>query len=175
MTRILISALFIFFLPGYTMINALYPAKGQLDEKLDILYRFSYGVGLSVAIVIILGFSLGNIPLGGGDQGYFVGRNIWLGLVSTTIVFFLIGWYRGAYQSLSILSDSLSRPEPTVDKLKGIDKRKVKELQEVAKKRSAIKEKIRSADIEEIKKEEKELEDVKKRLKELEKEREDEL
>lgn len=175
MFQIVLTALFMFFLPGYTLINAIYPGKGQLDEKLDIIYRLSYSVGLSVAIVIILGFILGNYPVD-GDQGLFVAVNIWFGLILLTTIFFFIGWYRGAYQRLRFLSDKLVREPPK--RSKGEERReekKLKELEELARKRSALRKEIKSAGKADLTDKKEELSNVEDKLKELEKKREEEL
>ncbi len=157
-----------FFLPGYTLINAIYPGKGELDEELDMLYRTAYGIGMSVALVVIIGFVLGHIP-----SGEFVAGNIWISLISLTVVFFFLGWYRGAYQSLGIISSRLARAEPQLSEHVDEDSKKVKRLQKMAKKRASLKEKIKhSKDKEERAKVEKQLERVEKRLKELERDRE---
>ncbi len=168
MIRLLVSAIFMFFLPGYTLINAVYPGKGELDKELDILYRIVYSIGISVAVVIIIGFLLGHISGGG-----FVSINIWISLISFTVIFFFIGWYRGAYQRLDLISPRLTRPRPKVLEQDDKDAKKVKRLQKVARKRAALKEDIKNIDNEvEKKKVEKQLEKIEKRLKELEKDRE---
>ncbi len=184
MLRSILSAVLMFFLPGFTLINAIYPAKGQLDDELDMLYRITYGLGLSAAVVVILGFILGNIQLGG--KGLFIPEALSAGLVALTIIFFLIGWLRGAYQRLAHISPKLCRTSPEVSAVEGKDIQKVKRLQKLAKKRGRLKERLKytekmiekSEEGEEEKlKWEKEsiqeqLEEVEKRLKEAEKDRE---
>ena len=34
----IIASLFMFFVPGFTFVNVLFPAKGELDQELDTLY-----------------------------------------------------------------------------------------------------------------------------------------
>lgn len=166
MFRLLLSALFMFFLPGFTLINAIYPGRGELSDELDMLYRIVYSIGMSVALVVIIGFVLGNVFEG------FVGRNLWLSLVSLTVVFFFIGWYRGAYQSLSFVSSRSTRVEPEIEKQIDEDAKKVKRLQELARRRAALKEDIKEFKDENREGLERELEKVEKRLRELEKDRE---
>ncbi len=171
MLRLLLTALFMFFLPGYTLVNAIYPGRGELNEELDILYRIAYGIGMSVAFVVIIGFVLGHIP--GGE---FAAGNLWISLISLTVVFFFLGWYRGAYQSLGFISSRLTRDEPQLSEHLDEDSKKVKRLQKVAKKRASLKEKIKhSKDEEERTRLERQLERVEKRLKELEKDREEDF
>lgn len=168
MIRLLLSAIFMFFLPGYTLINAVYPGSGELNKELDILYRIVYSIGISVAIVIITGFLLGHLPGNG-----FVSINIWVSLVSFSLIFFFIGWYRGAYQRLDIISPRLTRSKPKVLEQDDEDANKVKKLQELVRKRASLKEDIKySKSKEDEKKAKKQLEKVEKRLKELEKDRE---
>ncbi len=168
MLRLLLSVLFMFFLPGYTLINAVYPGKGELHERLDTLYRIVYSIGLSVSIVVISGFLLGHLPGRG-----FVSINMWISLISLTALFFFIGWYRGAYQILGLISPRLTRTEPRVEEYIDEDAKKVKRLQKMAKKRASLKEKLKNTKEEEEKERiESELEKVNERLKELEKDRE---
>ncbi len=170
MLKLLLSALFMFFLPGYTLINAIYPGKDELDDELDTLYRTVYGIGMSVAVVVVIGFILGNVG------SLFVSRYLWISLVSLTVVFFFIGWYRGAYQSLGIISPRLTRAKPEIKEYSEESTKKVKRLQEVAKKRAALKEDIKySEDEEEREEAKKQLEKVEKKLKELEKDREEDF
>ena len=70
----------VLFLPGYTLIQAMFPRKGELDEEFDVLYRVTLGMAMSICVVILIGFILGNPSLGNapdwdgisdGDKGYF--------------------------------------------------------------------------------------------------------
>ncbi|MBS3817317.1 MAG: DUF1616 domain-containing protein [Candidatus Thermoplasmatota archaeon] len=184
----ILAALFIFLLPGLTLVNALFPRKGELNEELDLLYRFTYGLGLSVVIVILIGMLLGDVLTSMTGQGYFVGINIWLALVAVTVSFFLLGWYRGAYSWLRYIHPTLDRSEEAEEGPRGDDEREeVKKLQELWKEQSLLKKKIKktekkmeagSKEMREHYEEKKEelqerLEEVEKRLKELEKEREE--
>jgi len=190
MIRAVVAVLFLFLLPGFTLVNALFPSKGALDEELDMLYRVSYGLALSVALVIIIGFFLGEILPSSGD-GYFVGRNIWFTLVSLTFLFFFIGWYRGAYRWIRYIHPSFAREpsekSPAMERKS--DTKKVKELQELTRQRNALKQKIKKIEkkidkgSKDMKKHytgkkdelERRLERVDKRLKEAERKREKEF
>ncbi len=185
MLRLILSALLMFFLPGFTLINAVYPVKGELDEELDMLYRMTYGLGLSAAIVVLIGFILGHISLNGG-KGLFVSETLTAGLILLTVLFFLIGWYRGGYQRLSYISPKLCRPKRDLPDFEEKGMEKVKKLQGLAKKRGKLKEKLRykkrkikRSEGEKKKRLEKErehlreeLEEIEKELKEAEKDRE---
>jgi hypothetical protein len=54
------GTLFILFMPGYVLIEALYPKAGEL-EKLE---RFALDIGLSLAVVPLVGFVLNYTPWG---------------------------------------------------------------------------------------------------------------
>ena len=93
------------YLPGWTMINMMYPRKGELDEDFDNLYRVTLGMAMSIAVVILVGFVLGNPGLGkapeweglsDGTKGYFQTFFIATALLSVTAIFFVAGWWRGA-------------------------------------------------------------------------------
>lgn len=58
--RYVIGSVFVLFLPGYALIEALYP-KG---EELDALERFALSIGLSLAIVPLVGLILNYTPWG---------------------------------------------------------------------------------------------------------------
>ncbi|NPA75895.1 MAG: DUF1616 domain-containing protein [Euryarchaeota archaeon] len=89
-----IAAIFVlFFLPGYTFINMLFPKPGELDLEYDQLYRIGIGMGMSIVISILSGYVLGYLAL-------FYAEYIWLVLLNLSVIFFLIGFYRGGYPTL---------------------------------------------------------------------------
>lgn len=146
MIRSILAVLFIFLLPGLTLVNAVFPKKDDLDEELDVLYRFSYGLALSVTLVVVVGFILGVLFPSSEGTGHFVGRNIWFAIVSLTALFFLIGWYRGAYRWMRYVHPSLERE---VRKRSGTfedETDKVKELQDLTKQYNALKQEIKKVE-----------------------------
>src|SRR3989449_5896785 len=42
--RVIGALVLLFFLPGFLLINALYPRKGELDREYDALYRVTLGI-----------------------------------------------------------------------------------------------------------------------------------
>src|SRR5437870_987973 len=56
--RLIPALILLFFLPGWTLINALFPRKGDLDREYDVLYRITLGIVMSVVVVILFGFVL---------------------------------------------------------------------------------------------------------------------
>ncbi len=97
-----IAAVFVlFFLPGYTFINMLFPKRGELDLEYDQLYRIGLGMGMSIVISILTGYVLGYLAL-------FYAVYIWAALVNLSILFFIIGFLRGGY--------------PTIRKFMGLEK-----------------------------------------------------
>lgn len=58
--RYVLGGIFILFLPGAMLVTALYPRGGELDE----LERFALSVGLSLAIVPLVGLALNYTPWG---------------------------------------------------------------------------------------------------------------
>jgi hypothetical protein len=110
MIDILLVMVAVFFLPGFFLVNALYPRKGELDKDYDMLYRLVLGIVMSVVVVILVGFVLnafGTDPDTG--KGYFRAEIIWPVLTFLTIFMFIAGWYRGAYPILGKLHKSLLR------------------------------------------------------------------
>ena len=191
--NLIFGLLFIFFLPGFVVINALFPRKGELDKEFDMLYRLTLGMGMSIVITILVGFFLGSIPVAHDEMGYFVARNIWAMLITLTVVFFFVGWYRGAYQWMGWLHPALDRPEPPEPGPKDFeykdDKDILYEMQKLARRRQQLKFKIKESkdkstsqaksirDHYSKQKEiaEEELKEVDERLKELEKMRAEEI
>lgn len=58
--RYALGGIFILFLPGAMLVTALYPRGGELDE----LERFALSVGLSLAVVPLVGLVLNYTPWG---------------------------------------------------------------------------------------------------------------
>ena len=121
--RIIAGLLLVLFLPGYTLIQAMFPRRGELDEEFDTLYRVTLGMAMSICVVILIGFILGNPALGNapdwgswsdGDKGYFQTFFVTLSLSFTTLIFFGIGWYRGAYPWMANVHPSLARVPPGI-------------------------------------------------------------
>lgn len=119
--RVIAGLLLVLFLPGYTLIQAMFPRKGELDEEFDVLYRVTLGMAMSICVVILIGFILGNPSLGNapdwdglsdGDKGYFQTFFVTLSLIGITLIFFVTGWYRGAYPWMANIHPSLARAAP---------------------------------------------------------------
>jgi len=85
----------VFFLPGWTLVNMLFPRRGELDPDYDQLYRLALGMGLSIVISIMVGFGLNAIST--EEHGYVTAGPLWLVLLSVTLLFGVAGWLRGAY------------------------------------------------------------------------------
>lgn len=58
--RYIVGSVMVLFLPGYALIEALYPKKGDLDG----LERLALSVGLSLALVPLTGLALNYTPWG---------------------------------------------------------------------------------------------------------------
>ena len=121
--RIIAGLVIVLFLPGYTLIQAMFPRKGELDEEFDTLYRITLGMAMSICVVILIGFVLANPALGNApdwgswsnsEQGYFQTFFVTLSLLLAIALFFGIGWYRGAYPWMANLHPSLARAPPGI-------------------------------------------------------------
>jgi hypothetical protein len=119
--RVIAGLLLVLFLPGYTLIQAMFPRRGELDEEFDTLYRVTLGMAMSICVVILIGFVLGNPSLGkptgwegiiDEEKGYFQTFFVTISLLLTTILFFIAGWYRGAYPWMANIHPSLARAPP---------------------------------------------------------------
>lgn len=105
--QVMAGLAFVFFLPGYTLVCLLFPRKGELDPEYDIVYRIALGMGLSIVIAIFVGFALNAIST--EETGYVSAGPLWASLLSITGVFFVGGWYLGAYPWMGALHPALYR------------------------------------------------------------------
>lgn len=110
--QLVLALLFLFFLPGWTLVNLLFPRKGELDREYDFLYRITLGIVMSVVVTILLGFGLNSLGVDSTGFGYVTATNTWLGLVGITAIFLVAGWWRGAYPLLGRLHPALVRSPP---------------------------------------------------------------
>jgi hypothetical protein len=113
MWQTLVAFPLVLFLPGWTLINLLFPRRGELDREYDALYRITLGIVMSLVVLVLYGFflnALGTNPA--TDLGYFTAPNLWLGLSLLTLAFFAGGWWRGAYPVMGRLHPALKRPAP---------------------------------------------------------------
>lgn len=111
-----IAALFLtFFVPGWLLVNVLYPRKGELDREYDALYRITLGIVLSIAVTVLWGFVLNSLGVNAATGlGYVQTPEIAAGLVGLSALFFFAGWFRGAYPWMARVHPSLARaPKPS--------------------------------------------------------------
>ena len=149
--RVVGALVLIFFLPGFLLVNALYPRRGELDREYDGLYRLTLGIVLSIALTVLWSFflnSLGVNPV--TDLGFVVDVNIAAGLLGLAGVFFAIGWWRGAYPRLARAHPALARmPPPAAGDLFAAEDRDHKvrlRLLELATERERLRREIRDAE-----------------------------
>lgn len=148
MFQLVLALLFIFFLPGFFVVNALFPRKGELDREYDAVYRITLGIVMSLVVVVLFGFGLNSLGVDPATGlGYFVAPNLWAGLLVLTAAFFGIGWWRGAYPSLGRLHPKLLRtPPPAPESILGDlerDKATIGRFRELAATREKLKRQIK--------------------------------
>ena len=141
----------LFFLPGFLLINALYPRKGELDREYDALYRLTLGIVLSIAVTVFWSFFLNSLGINeASGLGYVVGPNIAGGLIGLSVAFFALGWWRGAYPWMVRVHPSLARvPKPGPGELLTEDERDHRvrlKLQQLAEKREGLRRAIKDAE-----------------------------
>jgi hypothetical protein len=99
--RVILAILLIFFLPGFFLVQALFPLKNELDEEDDFLYRIALAIAFSIVITTLDGFILGSLGVNPSTgKGYWDTPYIYGSLISISLVLFAIGWIRGAYPML---------------------------------------------------------------------------
>lgn len=112
MLQALLAFPLVLFLPGYTLVNLLFPRKGELDREYDTLYRITLGIVMSIVVVVLLGFALQALGQTAEGTGYFTGATLWPALSGLTLAFFAAGWWRGAYPILARIHPALKQPLP---------------------------------------------------------------
>ena len=89
------GAIYVLYIPGYTLIEALYPKR----EDLERLERFALGIGLSIALVPLFGLVLNYTPWGIRLDPVFAGITV------LTILIGIWGVYRkNAYFQLTLIA-----------------------------------------------------------------------
>ena len=176
----IITSLFMFFVPGFTFINALFPAEGELDQELDTIYRVAFSIVMSIVFVIIFGYILGNLHLILDGGSFYRSHYILGGLGLISLIFFLLGWYRGAYRYLGKIHPIFRRPSPKSILTDMDDFDLIEDMESLVRKQHELKKKIKQSkkkrsDEENIKNLEKDLQETVERLKKLEKERAEQL
>ncbi len=114
--RLLLTVIMVMFLPGYLLVNAIFPARGQLDVEMDQLYRIGIGMVMSIFITVADGIFLNTLGTDSTGHGYITGTNLWITLSIITAFLFILGWYRGAYPKLGEIHPKLHR-EPKKEAL----------------------------------------------------------
>jgi len=106
--QVIAGIVILFFLPGYTLVNLLFPRKGELDPEYDQVYRVALGMALSIAISIMVGFGLNAIST--EQHAYVTAGPLWGVLLLITGLFTFGGWLRGAYPLAGMIHPKLYRP-----------------------------------------------------------------
>jgi hypothetical protein len=149
MLQTLVAFPLLLFLPGWTLVNLVFPRKGELDREYDALYRVTLGIVMSLVVLVLLGFVL-NAASPPTGLGYFTAPNLWLSLSALTVAFFVAGWWRGAYPSLGRLHPSLKRPAPREPaSILGdldVDRKALGRFRELAAERERLRREVRDAD-----------------------------
>jgi hypothetical protein len=107
--QVLYGLLITSFIPGYTLVQALFPRKRELDEEYDTLYRITLAIAFSWMLVIFVGFFYAHPSV-----RWFKEPGLSLTLIAISCIFFYAGWYKGAYQTLGVLVPRLARAPPGV-------------------------------------------------------------
>ncbi|TLZ52299.1 MAG: DUF1616 domain-containing protein [Methanobacteriota archaeon] len=141
----------VLFLPGYTLINLLFPRKGELDREYDALYRITLGIVMSIVVLVFLGFFLNALGIDASTGlGYFTARDLWVALSALTVTFFVVGWWRGAYPILARVHPALRRPMPReAASILGdldVDRVTLGKFQDLATAREKLRREVRDAD-----------------------------
>ncbi len=106
--------IFMIFIPGFTFLRMIFPRRGELGGDYEDLYQFTLSLLISVLILILLGFSLDALS-DVADTGLVRPKYLLGGLGLLSLIFFAIGWWRGAYPIMGYIHPALARhPQPLV-------------------------------------------------------------
>ncbi len=117
--RVIGALLLTFVFPGLLLVYVLYPRRGELDREYDAVYRLTLGIVLSIAVTVLWGFFLNSLGVNEATNlGYVQTPYIAAGLLGLSVLFFALGWWRGAYPWMGRLHPSLARmPKPGPESL----------------------------------------------------------
>jgi hypothetical protein len=88
--RYIFGSVFVLYLPGYALIEALYPRRGELDG----LERLALSVGLSLALVPLVGLVLNYTPWGIRLDPILVSLSLVAGALVFAAAFRKVGYMR---------------------------------------------------------------------------------
>lgn len=91
--RYVLGSIYVLFLPGYSLIEALYPEEGRLSD----LEKLALSIGLSLALVPLIGLVLNYTPWG-------IRLNPFIAASFTLIIILL---FTGAYRRYKLLENRL--------------------------------------------------------------------
>jgi len=89
--RYVLGTIFVWLLPGYSFVKALFPSKVPVPTKsteLDLIERVALGIGMSIVLVILNGFVLNYTSFG------IRTTSATLSLLALTIAFAVVGIFR---------------------------------------------------------------------------------
>ncbi|KCZ71155.1 putative membrane protein [Candidatus Methanoperedens nitroreducens] len=75
--RVILAPLFLLFLPGYLLISVMFPKHGELSP----IERFTFSIGLSIAIFVFDGFALNYTPWGFRPKSIVISLSTIMGLL----------------------------------------------------------------------------------------------
>lgn len=143
--QIILGLLLVFLLTGFTLMRMLFPRAEELDTEMGLLFQVVIGSVMSVVIAVLVGFVLGSPSLEA-----FTAGNLWVVLGGMSLLFFIYGWWRGAYQFLGKLHPKLERPLPQTDiveyNLGPLESDTLLEFQKLAKERYQLRKDIKTFD-----------------------------
>ncbi|MGD0804218.1 MAG: DUF1616 domain-containing protein [Candidatus Bathyarchaeia archaeon] len=94
--RIIVAVVFLLYIPGYTLIEALYPKAKELGR----LERLGLSVGLSLALVPLVGLMLNYTPWGIRLESSLIGLSLLTAMLGLVAVYRKYGYWclaRGAW------------------------------------------------------------------------------
>jgi uncharacterized membrane protein len=113
--RIILSIPIIIFIPGFLLVSILFPAK-TTEKGIDTIERIALSLGISIAIVPLMGMALNYSPWGIELQPIILSLEAFILIMGSIAI---IRWYRTPPSNRNTLHISISFPhhETKLDKL----------------------------------------------------------
>lgn len=113
--RIILGLPFLLFIPGYVLIFSLFPAR-KTDRGIDIIERLALSLGLSIAVVSLIGLGLNYTPWGIRLESIFISIFLFIVILG---LYGIYRWFKTDSDERFVLSIDLSflKEENRLDKL----------------------------------------------------------
>lgn len=105
--RVIFGIPIVIFIPGYLLISVLFPEK-KTEKGLDFIEKIALSLGISIAIVPLIGIVLNYTPWGIALEPIVLSLGVFIFVVGSIAV---VRWYRTPIENRTILDVTLAFPQ----------------------------------------------------------------